>query len=104
VVESLLQDKRVDPSAIDNYAFRLACANGHLAVVERLLQDERVDPSASNNDAICVAAEFGHIAVAERLLQDARVDVSVDDFEPMLWRAARAGRVAMFKLSEAVSR
>jgi hypothetical protein len=68
------QDKRVAPSADDNYAFRGAVEKGHLAVVERLLQDERVDPSADDNWAVRQAAMSGHVAVVERLLQDKRVD------------------------------
>jgi hypothetical protein len=77
IVERLLEDDRVDPSADDNYAVRLAAQNGHLAVVERLLQDERVDPSADNNDAVRMAARNGHLAVVDRLLEDDRVDVAV---------------------------
>ena len=49
VVEKLLQDRRVDPSAGNNYAIRYASQNGHFLVVKRLLQDARVDPSAGNN-------------------------------------------------------
>jgi hypothetical protein len=45
VVERLLQDPRVDPSAGNNGAIQNASANGHLEVVERLLQDPRVDPN-----------------------------------------------------------
>jgi hypothetical protein len=77
VVERLLQDKSVDPSANDNYAIRAAAQNGHLAIVDRLLQDERVDPSADNNFAVQLAAERGHLAVVDRLLEDDRVDVAV---------------------------
>jgi hypothetical protein len=77
VVERLLQDERIDPSANDNYAVQVAAQNGHLAVVERLLQDERVDPSADDNYAIRMAAFNGHLAVVDRLLEDDRVDVAV---------------------------
>jgi hypothetical protein len=45
VVKLLLSDKRVDPSAADNYAIRYASKKGHYDVVELLLADERVDPS-----------------------------------------------------------
>jgi heme oxygenase len=79
VVERLLQDKRVDPSADENYAVAWAAQNGHLAVVERLLQDKRVDPSAEGNEAVRRAAARGHLAVVERLLQDERVDPSAED-------------------------
>ena len=42
----LLEDQRVDPSALDNAAIKLASSNGHLDVVGRLLEDQRVDPLA----------------------------------------------------------
>jgi hypothetical protein len=74
VVERLLQDERVDPSASNNEATRAASREGHVVVVERLLQDERVDPSAQDNDAIRSAVCKGYSAVVERLLQDKRVD------------------------------
>jgi hypothetical protein len=74
-----LQDKRVDPSADDNYAVRWAAWYGHLAVVDRLLQDKRVDPSARDNSAVRLAAQNGHLAVVERLLQDQRVDPSASN-------------------------
>jgi hypothetical protein len=77
IVERLLQDVRVDPSASDNDAFASAARQGHLAVVERLLQDKRVDPSAVDNYAVREAAERGHLAVVDRLLEDDRVDVAV---------------------------
>ena len=37
VVKLLLSDPRVDPSANDNYALRLAIQNGHKDVVKLLL-------------------------------------------------------------------
>ena len=79
IVEQLLQDARVDPSADDNFAVRWAARNGHLTIVQRLLQDERVDPSARDNFAVRWAAENGHLAVVERLMQDERVDPSDND-------------------------
>jgi hypothetical protein len=94
VVERLLQDKRVDPSANNNNAVRLAACFGHLAVVERLLQDKRVDPSANANCAVLHAAYFGHLAVVERLLQDERVDPSARDNCAVRW-AAQNGHFAV---------
>ena len=67
VVERLLEDSRVDPSADRNRAIRMASQNGHLPVVERLLEDSRVDPSAQDNWAIKLASQNGHSAVVERL-------------------------------------
>jgi ankyrin repeat protein len=76
IVERLLQDEKVDPSADNNDAITWASVLGHLAVVERLLQDPRVDPSAQNNGAIQLASINGHLAVVNLLLEDPRVDPS----------------------------
>jgi ankyrin repeat protein len=51
VVKLLLNEPRVDPSADDNCAIRLASKNGHFEVVKLLLNDPRGDPSAYNNYA-----------------------------------------------------
>ena len=40
----LLNDPRVDPSTVDNYAIRFASENGHTKVVKVLLSDPRVGP------------------------------------------------------------
>jgi hypothetical protein len=84
LLDVLLMDPRVNPSADYNWAIRAASERGNLAVVNRLLQDPRVDPSASGSDlskyrtkAISRASEYGHVAVDSatawrnnRLLQD----------------------------------
>jgi hypothetical protein len=93
IVERLLQDKRVDPSARDNQSILMAAHNGHIAIVESLLQDKRVDPSARDNHSIVLAAQNGHLAVVERLLQDKRVDPSaLENSCDSLW-PARIGRL-----------
>ena len=55
VVRVLLQNHRVDPSAKNNDALRLASKNGHVDVVELLRQNDRVtvgDPTVNDNRAI----------------------------------------------------
>jgi hypothetical protein len=52
MVNKLLCNPKVDPSAFGNGAIREASSEGHLDVVNRLLKDSRVDPSACNNEAI----------------------------------------------------
>ena len=42
VVQLLLQDSRVDPSAKNNRAILAASQNGHTKVVQLLIADERV--------------------------------------------------------------
>jgi hypothetical protein len=49
IVELLLLDPRVDPSANNNYAIQKAVSNGNAEIVEMLLTNERVDPSANGN-------------------------------------------------------
>jgi hypothetical protein len=100
VVERLLQDEGVDPSANDNHALRQAVQNGHLAVIERLLQDKLVDPSARDNDAIQHAANNGHVAVIDRLLQDERVDPSANDNYAVGWAALRGHFAIVERLLE----
>ena len=65
VVETLLKDLRVDPSADNQYAIRFAAYNGHLQVVETLLKDSRVDPSANNQYAIRWASHNGSARSAD---------------------------------------
>jgi hypothetical protein len=47
VVKRLLQDARVDPSAVNNYAVHWAAKRGHIAVVDGLLEDVRVDAAVA---------------------------------------------------------
>lgn len=98
IVEILLQDKRVEPSARKNpieippyssyleiFANRIeaswdtavlnALNCGHLEVVNKLLDDTRVDLE-DRNHAVVVASETGYLEILNRLLQDERVDPS----------------------------
>lgn len=107
VVDRLLQEPRVDPRAMDNFAIRVAsqnghadvvdrllldprvdrsvvsisglCARGHLDIVRRLLSDPSIDPSAENNAAICKASVNGYSDLVQLLLEDGRVDPSVNN-------------------------
>jgi len=79
MLDALLNDARVDPSAHGSDALERACSCGHVAVVERLLRDERVDPGAYNSNALEWACRNGHVAVVDRLLRDERVDPGAHD-------------------------
>jgi len=79
IIEVLLSDPRVDPSASNNYAIREASKYGHVEIVKLLLSDPRVDPSAEDNYAIDFASLFGRIKVVELLLSDPRVDPSANN-------------------------
>lgn len=57
LVDSLLRDPRVDPSARDSMALCVACEGNNWLVVDLLLQDERVDPAAQDYRAVINAVE-----------------------------------------------
>lgn len=73
VVEMLLADPRVDPTADGNEALRVAAIEGHCEVVEALLKHPRVDPSAAILVAMNKASKHTE-RIALRLLHDDRVD------------------------------
>jgi ankyrin repeat protein len=81
IINRLLEENRVDPSADNNKAIRIASQKGHLDIVNRLLEDPRVDPSAYNNSAIKWASQNGHFDIVNRLLEDPRVDPSSENNE-----------------------
>jgi ankyrin repeat protein len=79
VVQLLLNDNRIDPSAYNNNAIQKASSKGHVEVVRLLLSDNRVDPSADDNTAIRWASKNGYVEVVQLLLSDNRVDPSAGD-------------------------
>ena len=80
MVELLLSDPRVDPSADNNYSIRFASLQGHCDVVDALLTlgGEKVDPAADDNMALQCSVQSGHKSVVKRLLLDSRVDPNID--------------------------
>jgi len=77
VVRALLADSRVDPTADNNFAIRVASGYGYAEVVRALLADPRVDPAADDDYAIRVASYYGHAEVVRALLADPRADPRV---------------------------
>jgi hypothetical protein len=73
VVRSLLLDNRVDPSARDNEAIKVASKNGHTKIIEILIASERVDPTAQNNAAIRLARLHRQESSIQALLKNDRV-------------------------------
>ena len=94
IVNLLLHDDRVDPSAWEQCFIGLASQHGHVDVVDRLLRDARVDPSADHQYAVRWASRKGHVAVVHCLLRDARVDPGACDQHAIQW-ASTEGRVAV---------
>ena len=76
LVEHALRN-HIDPSADDDYAIRMASANGHDEIVELLLKDNRTDPKAYDDYAIRMASFHGHDKIVELLLKDGRADSSL---------------------------
>ncbi|MDB6096939.1 MAG: hypothetical protein JWM09_1217 [Francisellaceae bacterium] len=70
-----------DVTAQNNYALRVAAANGYLEVVNRLLAEPGVDATANSNEAIRWAASNGHLSVVNRLLEVSKVDITANNNE-----------------------
>lgn len=101
MVERLLADPRIDPSAANSYALWLAVSHDQLHVVERLLADPRVDPSARENQSIRYAIDDGRLDIAEALLADPRVDPAAAGNE-LLCHARRVAVVVRLLAEERV--
>lgn len=74
LVATLLQDPRVDPAEMDNYAIRWAANHGHTAVVALLLQDPRVNPTARYDSALHSAIQNRYTEIVKLLLSHPLVD------------------------------
>lgn len=77
----LVIDQRVDISAGNNAAFRLAISRGYHGIVRLLIHDPRVDPSDVGNEAFsiairraCSSGTAGDIGIIKALLLDLRID------------------------------
>lgn len=84
VVNRLLQDPRVNPSAL---AIIGALEGGHVEVVKRMLRDKRADPNAKtgrNRTVLVEAAKLGYTDIVEQLLHDPRTDPSINDNEALI--------------------
>lgn len=85
VVKLLLQDARVDATADNNRAIRIAAARGVPAVVKELLKWRgpgglRVNPMANHNHAIKKATTLGNLEMVKLLLDNTigqRVDLRI---------------------------
>src|SRR5690242_3602714 len=80
IVSTILKDKRVDPSADDNYALRIACQEGFHKIVKLLLRHPNVDPTVRGNICINFASANGHWKVVRLLMQDKRSDPTAQNF------------------------
>jgi ankyrin repeat protein len=69
IVLLLLKDKRVDPSAQNDYCIQKAVDGNKIEIVKILLADKRVDPSANGNYALKEAVRLRYYAIAKLLLK-----------------------------------
>jgi hypothetical protein len=89
VVQLLLTDPRVDPSAECQEAIIVASQEGREDLIELLLNDPRVDPSAQKQIALRHASYFGFDKIVRRLMNDPRVDPSVCNQDALRWARRR---------------
>jgi ankyrin repeat protein len=82
IVKLLLQDARVNPSALDSMRMNcveLSAWNGHVSTVKLLLDDGRSDPSlvdGDGNNCLHLSALRGRYSTVKLLLDDGRADPS----------------------------
>jgi hypothetical protein len=96
-----MQDERVDPSADDNYAMRLAAERGHIAVIERLLQDKRVDPSADDNYVKAISRSSNDCWKTSALI---RRPTTITPRDGLLVKATSRSSIACCKTSASIRR
>ncbi|PRP83171.1 putative ankyrin [Planoprotostelium fungivorum] len=96
--KAALVDPRVDPSALNNHAIRIAASRGHTEIVGLLLSHPRVDPSAASNEAFIYAAHEGHSGTVQLLLSYSRVDPSARDNDAIREAALCRGHTEMIRL------
>ncbi|KAI9341216.1 hypothetical protein BDR26DRAFT_934208 [Obelidium mucronatum] len=90
-------DSKLDPTAEDNQALRLACDNRHVLVVKLLLSDSRVDPSCCFKKAMETPHETGRNQVLRLLLAaDQAIDPSTNNNRPLVL-AVKSQDVEMVK-------
>lgn len=86
-VESLISSKKPFGflSGNNNYAIRVASANGHSSIVKMLLKEHSVDPSDMCNEALLKACQNGHYDVVKALLDDpgGRVDPTLSNLRAL---------------------
>ena len=97
VVQLLLDDPCVDPSAEHNEAVKVASYNEHYTVVQLLMADPRVDPSASGNLAVKFASINGSVSIVELLLADPRV-VAKGGEQLALQNASKCGKLNVLRM------
>lgn len=97
LVQSLLLDARVDPSAKNDSAIISACMRGHLGVVTELLKHPRVNPKAHCHWPFRWASCMGHIDIVRQLLKDSRADPAACSNSAIRW-ASMNGHLEVVKL------
>ncbi|KAJ3200717.1 hypothetical protein HDU67_001845, partial [Dinochytrium kinnereticum] len=97
VVKLFLQTGRVDPSAFDSKALRVAAAHGQERVVRILLETGRVDPGTADNVAIRRASEYGHKEVVRMVLDSGMADPAAEDNYAIRWAAVN-GHLEVVKM------
>jgi hypothetical protein len=76
VINRLLQDHRVDPSAGNNYAIQTVVEKGWFDATRVLLQHELVNPGDFDNLALRVAVRNNNVKLVSLLLAHPKVDAS----------------------------
>jgi len=76
IFNQLVSNPKVDVTAENNSAFRVACGRNYYEMVEKLLANEKVDPGSNEDQAIRNASSNGYLKIVELLLANGKVDPS----------------------------
>ena len=83
VVNHLLDDPHIDPTAHDSLALRVAVKNNHILIVETLFEEGRIDADARNDQALVLACYNANRNMVRLLLRHASVHPTARNNLPM---------------------
>lgn len=79
-IKTLLERRRVDSSACEDRAFRVACEKGYVDIVLELLKDDHVNPGAKDNEGLFKACQNNHPAIVALLLNNSKVNPIANNY------------------------
>ncbi len=79
-IKTLLERRRVNPSACEDRAFRIACEKGYVDIALELLKDDRLNPGAKDDEGLFKACQNNHTVIVTLLLNNSKVDPIANNY------------------------
>jgi len=96
-IKLLIEDKRVDILAEDNYCIKVTALNNNKLIMKYLLENTNASPTASDNYPLYIAIEKHNNEILKLLIEDSRVNLKIDDNYP-LYLSIIVGNLEAFEL------